>query len=176
MVAFHQVGQAQSPVCGRSSVAVSRQETFAAGGSWLSLRRTLGKEHLKRLDTWLSLIKDAASLEVVGEFLRQHEAASSAQSWQSMFDDRVLPALEAGLVQEADLWELLDETEEHGRQHVFLYQGNAEPVAHCLNEKRIRKWAETNDIPIDKRESRSCRSSQPSAVSGSEEEGQACRC
>lgn len=111
----------------------------------------LGKEQLKRLETWLSLIKEATSLEIVADFLKQKKAPSSAQSWKSMFEDRVIYALNEKLIEEEDLWELLDEAEENGHQHIFLYQGNAESVAHCLKEARIRKWAEEKGVSVDDR-------------------------
>lgn len=74
------------------------------------------------IDTVLDLIQTQGTLEQASNFLKEYNVASSASSWADMREKRLKPPLESGLIPEADLLRYLAEVEEHGDQHVLLFQ------------------------------------------------------
>lgn len=73
------------------------------------------------LELLFSLISQQGTLEQVSTFLKEKKLPSSGNSWKTMIDSRLRPASNDGRLTEADLVNLLRQTEEHGGQHVFLY-------------------------------------------------------
>jgi hypothetical protein len=73
------------------------------------------------LELLFSLISHQGTLEQVGTFLKERGLPSSGNSWQAMISTRLRPPANDGRLSEADLVDLLRQTEEHGGQHIFLY-------------------------------------------------------
>jgi hypothetical protein len=94
----------------------------------------------------LNLLKGAATLEIVREFLKQRGLTSTASSWDQMIEDRLVPHLEERTLAVEDLVSLLRDSEEHGRQHVFLYRITEGYEAPSLNERRLRAALEALDL------------------------------
>lgn len=72
------------------------------------------------LDTVLELIKRQATLRTFSAFLKESGLPSSG-SWSDLLD-RASSAARNGQLTQAALVEFLGESEEYGRQHVFLYR------------------------------------------------------
>lgn len=84
------------------------------------------------------LLKQTTSLAVLSEFLKSRGLHHSAGSWEVMRDKRILPAVEAGDLTNADLIEILSSSEECGGQHVFLYKCTVARAAELMDRKRIQ--------------------------------------
>lgn len=69
----------------------------------------------------LRLLAANSSLSVVRAFLKDRELPYSAPSWNDLAETRLRPALKSGHLSEGDLLRLLQDAEEFGRQHVFLF-------------------------------------------------------
>ena len=72
-------------------------------------------------DTLYVLIARQGTLEQVSSFLRDRNLPHSAGSWQTM-TDRLRRLREQDRLSDADLHEILRQTEEYGSQHVFLFE------------------------------------------------------
>lgn len=73
------------------------------------------------LELLFRLISQQGTLEQVSTFLRERKLPFSANSWQAMINSRLRPLSIDGRLAEADLIELLRQTEEHGGQHILHY-------------------------------------------------------
>lgn len=73
------------------------------------------------LELLFSLISKQGTLEQVSTFLREKRLPSSGNSWQAMINSRLRPFSTDSRLSEADLIDLLRQTEEHGGQHIFHY-------------------------------------------------------
>lgn len=76
---------------------------------------------LHRSNVLINLLEQSTSLAVVSAFLKGRGLHHSAGSWQAMRDLRLLKHLEAEAISNDDLENLVKQSEEYGRQHVFLY-------------------------------------------------------
>jgi len=90
----------------------------------------------------LKLMENATSLSVVGEFLKSKQVHHSAGSWQDLEEKRILPALRSGKISLEELNQLLGESEEFGRCHIFLFAASKADVARYLDPKQIAKTSE----------------------------------
>ncbi len=93
----------------------------------------------KERELLFKLLQENASLRQVSEFLRARNLPASAGSWDFMIDERLKPALEEEDLTQDDVVELLRVTEEHGRQHVFLYTCPASKAKELMQPDRVRK-------------------------------------
>lgn len=73
------------------------------------------------IDLLSKLISENTSLAVAREWLARNGLKHSASSWHEFREKRVLPALDKGAIKKADLLTLLQDAEESGRQHVFIF-------------------------------------------------------
>ncbi len=87
------------------------------------------------IQTILGLLRDYTTLPRVQRFLAERQLQRTAASWKELVDERISPALDKGSISRDDLLNLLRESEEHGQQHVFLYQTTK--AATLLNAARI---------------------------------------
>lgn len=71
--------------------------------------------------TLFKLIERQGTIEQVSSFLRKAGLPFSSGSWRDMIDRRLRPAVDKGLLNSAEVLDLLRQTEEYGAQHVFLY-------------------------------------------------------
>lgn len=68
----------------------------------------------------LKLLEQATSKDVVVEFLKSKKLHFSG-TWTEIFEKRIYPAVQDGVITVNELVELLSKAEETGRQHVFLF-------------------------------------------------------
>jgi hypothetical protein len=88
----------------------------------------------------LRLIRDQGTLEQASSILRARGLEYSGSNWDDMVDRRLLANLKDGKLTEQDLIAILAEVEEHGRQHVFLYElRRGQTVDDLFNEASLRR-------------------------------------
>jgi hypothetical protein len=88
------------------------------------------KPHPDELKLLFKLLQENATLGEVSHFLKGRGLHYSAGSWEYLFENRLATAVESGELAREDLIDLLRLTEEHGKQHVFLYKcSRAEALA-----------------------------------------------
>jgi hypothetical protein len=87
----------------------------------------------------INLIRDQGTLEQLSGILRARGLEHSSGNWTAMID-RLRANLKAKKLTPANLADFLAEVEEHGRQHVFLYEvGRGKSVADLFDEDDLRK-------------------------------------
>lgn len=74
------------------------------------------------LELLFNLISKQGTLEQVSVFLKEKKLPYSGNSWAAMIDSRLRPYAADGRITEAELVDLLRQTEEHGGQHIFFYR------------------------------------------------------
>ena len=87
------------------------------------------------------LLKNATSQAVVKEFLRTKGIPVSAQNWDDLYEKRIEPALKDKKLALKDLRDLLQQVEEFGKQHSFLFQCTEERAIGLLSPTRIASIA-----------------------------------
>lgn len=88
----------------------------------------------------INLIRDQGTLEQVSGLLRARGLEHSSGNWTSMIENRLRANLKAKRLTTADLAEFLAEVEEHGKQHVFLYElARGKSVADLFDAEALRK-------------------------------------
>lgn len=92
------------------------------------------------------LIKNGTTQAVIKDFLKQKGIAHSAANADDLYERRISPALDEGVVTIKDLRNLLRKVEECGRQHIFLYWCSPDRAAQLLSESRIQKIARENEL------------------------------
>jgi len=91
------------------------------------------------LDTVLDLIESQGTLEQASNFLREYDVPHSASTWTDMREKRLKPPITAGTIPEIDLLRYLAEVEEHGDQHVLLFQrAKKADNAFLFDEKQLQ--------------------------------------
>lgn len=75
----------------------------------------------------------------MGDLLRERDLPSSAGSWDDLLEKRILPALAKRAITVADLVQFLRESEEYGRQHIFLYKCPPARVEQLIDRDVVRK-------------------------------------
>lgn len=91
------------------------------------------------LSVAVRLLKKNSSIHAMSTFLKRRELVSSAGSWDALVDLRLKPALSRGELGRDDIVRLLRDSEEFGRQHVFLYRCPRAEAANLTNEPTIRR-------------------------------------
>lgn len=110
------------------------------------LEETLPTGTLERFRLVWDLLEKATSLVVVSECLKAKGAHHSAGSWNEMRDKRVLVALRSKKITLDDLAHLLNEAEEFGRSHTFLYQTTAAEAARLMDPARLKSVCDKNGL------------------------------
>jgi hypothetical protein len=77
-----------------------------------------------------------STLPAVEKFLSDKGLPSSAPSWPVVFE-RLVSLLTAGRLQRSDILRMLRDTEEYGRQHIFLCAGSKGTAMALLNESTL---------------------------------------
>lgn len=98
------------------------------------------------LHSLLQLLEEKGTLTEVSNFLKRRGLTHSASSWDQMRSERILPALQQGDITEQHLLSLLGELEEHGHQHIFLYEYRDDEVDSVFSEDEEET---INLIPAD---------------------------
>ena len=84
-----------------------------------------------------SLIHSNSSLANMQALLRDKGLPFSG-TWNDIFSKRIPTALEEKTLLEADLFEFLQDSEEHGAQHIFLFSTSASNLATLLSEEHLQ--------------------------------------
>lgn len=87
------------------------------------------------------LLKNATSQHIVKDFLRDKGIPVSAQNWDDLYERRIEPALAAKKIAVTDLRTLLQQVEEYGKQHTFLFSCDPARAAGLLSNTRITSIA-----------------------------------
>lgn len=95
----------------------------------------------KQAKTVFGLIREASSLEVVRDFLRDRNVPITAPNWDELYNQRVLPALESKKLTIDDLSVLLRQVEEYGKQHIFLFKCTPADAEKILKRTRVESAA-----------------------------------
>nr|WP_218182750.1 hypothetical protein [Pseudomonas gingeri] len=101
------------------------------------------------------LLKNATSQHIVKEFLRTKGIPVSAQNWDDLYEKRIEPALTSKKLELKDLRDLLQQVEEYGKQHTFLFQCTEDRAAGLMSPTRIASIAAAEGLsglfvkPID---------------------------
>ncbi|WP_306565209.1 hypothetical protein [Aquabacterium sp.] len=115
----------------------------------------LSQEDAQLAQVIFRLLKQATSQQVVRNFLKAHGLRTSAANWDDLFTRRIQPALEDETLTMQQLRTLLQEVEECGRQHTFLFQCPPTMAQTILSRRRVKVLSEENglsallDTPLD---------------------------
>lgn len=115
----------------------------------------LSDDETKLAKLLFGLLKNATSQHVVKEFLRAKDIPVTAQNWDDLYEKRIEPALAAKKISVSDLRALLQQVEEYGKQHTFLFSCTPERAQGLLSPKRIAAIAAEENLsdlfanPID---------------------------
>ena len=91
--------------------------------------------------TVFGLIREASSLEVVRDFLRDRKIPITAPNWDELYNQRIQPALESKKLNIEDLSLLLQQVEEYGKQHIFLFKCSQADADRILGRARVESAA-----------------------------------
>lgn len=92
------------------------------------------------------LLRQATNQQVVRDFLKTKNVPVSAANWDDLYEKRILPALQESKFTITDLRELLQQVEEFGRQHTFLFQCSPARAQALMSPVRISKIAEDEGL------------------------------
>lgn len=90
----------------------------------------------------IEILREVTSLEVVSNYLKAKGLKHSASSWDTLLNKRILPAIRSKALSIDDLINLLRDSEECGRQHIFLYQCSRSNAKSLINKNRVEVVAE----------------------------------
>lgn len=102
-----------------------------------------GNDNLGRI---VSAMDQVSTLNVAGQLLKEMNLPFSAAGWRALKDTRLETALQSKQLTEDRILEMLQEMEEHGRQHVLLFQ--AKPgitLTERLSPRRVRRALTEHD-------------------------------
>lgn len=106
----------------------------------------LSDDDKKLAETLFGLLKTATSQTVVKDFLRTKGIPISAQNWDDLYEKRIEPALAEKKISVKDLRELLQQVEEFGKQHTFLFKCSPDRAKGLLNPTRIAAIAQAEGL------------------------------
>lgn len=101
----------------------------------------LSAKDLLIAETIYRLIRSSTSMNVVKSFLKGKGLTFSAGSWDELFTDRIKPPLVSGQIKIDELRTLLQEVEECGRQHIFLFKGDPVRTLQMVNPQNVLRKA-----------------------------------
>lgn len=90
----------------------------------------------------IEILREVTSLEVVSNHLKAKGLKHSASSWDALLNKRILPAIRSNALSVEELLGLLRDSEECGRQHIFLYQCSKTFAKSLINGDRLESAAE----------------------------------
>lgn len=101
---------------------------------------------LERSNVLINLLEASTSLAVVSAFLKRRGLHYSAGSWEAMRNLRLLKHLENEAISNFDLESLVQEVEEYGRQHVFLYSCDSLAARAMLDRVTVGRELEARGL------------------------------
>lgn len=93
----------------------------------------------KELQLFKKLLKENCRLGDVSGTLKSLGMASSAGSWNELFEKRLEPAIKKGAIGREHLLRLVRDGEEYGTQHVFLYKTLPKNAESVINENYVER-------------------------------------
>jgi len=93
----------------------------------------------------VQLLEGAQAQESVRAFLKKKAIASSG-NWKELLDKRIIPAIQDSAISNSELLEVLASVEEHGRQHVFLFQCAPDVAAELMDRETIKRSLELKGL------------------------------
>lgn len=116
----------------------------------------LSQDQSSTVELILEELPAQTSMEVVRNFLKACEVESSAVSWEEIKEKRIRPALEDGRISYSEFLSFARDVEEHGTQHVFLYDvADKKKIQHLFDEEELKKrllrvpnWPALNKISV----------------------------
>lgn len=94
-------------------------------------------EQTNRAILIVKLLEKNTSQSVVQNFLKANGIPKSFKKWNTLYDERISEGLSSGKISLDSLHELLEDAEEHGKQHVFLYACDDSLAKKLIEPKRI---------------------------------------
>ncbi len=85
--------------------------------------------------TLLKLLQHATTKDKISDFLRGKDLAHSAPNWEFMISNRLSVYLEEGLITVEELINILNESEENGKQHIFFFKTDNEAYIDSLFDR-----------------------------------------
>lgn len=92
------------------------------------------------------ILQENATLVEASHFLKLRGLPSSAVSWEQLTKMRIEKALDEKKLSRSDLIELIRLTEEHGKQHIFLYRTGSGRARSLMERGRVGKILEQMGI------------------------------
>jgi len=113
---------------------------------------SVGSSIKETVESILKLLEQATSKDVIIEFLKSKKLHYSG-TWPEIFEKRVYPAVQDGVIKINELIDLLSKAEETGRQHVFLFNIPKETLltlskASLLAKTKAAGWNDLIESPI----------------------------
>ncbi len=107
----------------------------------MSSRRT-------KVRTIVKILREVTSLQVVSDFLKDKGLMHSASKWDDMLEKRIYPYVtgRSPKLTIQDLIQLLRDSEESGRQHVFLYKTSKEMATKLLDSAHLHSALDSMGI------------------------------
>lgn len=117
----------------------------------------MSAEQNRKIELIMKLLEQTSNKNAVVELLKSKKLSFSG-TWQELTEKRVTPAVQDNKLSISELTNLLATSEEHGRQHVFLYQLMPElvemltpevltPILHALGLDSLLKIPAVLDEP-----------------------------
>lgn len=103
-------------------------------------------ESIRRIFLLIKLLSQNTSQSVVKDYLKENGLPKSFKNWNTLYEDRIKEGLKLKKISEKSLHDLLEDAEEHGRQHIFLYKIDPALAKKLMDEQRIQNVAKDNGL------------------------------
>jgi hypothetical protein len=98
-------------------------------------------EDTKKALQIVKLLEHSTSQMIIQDYLHDNGLPKSFKNWMTLYDERIKPGLASGNISIDSLHELLEDVEEHGKQHVFLFKCDTDIAKKLIDIVRIEKIA-----------------------------------
>lgn len=93
-------------------------------------------DDLNKTKLIVELLRQTSTKEVVQEFLKSKNIPFSG-TWEELLDKRIIPSVSENKISNLELLEYLRIAEEHGKQHIFLYECAEDKAIALIDRKRM---------------------------------------
>lgn len=90
-------------------------------------------------DVLFKVLRETCTNSQLKHLLQSREVASAGRNWDELIEQSVKPALKSKVLTEQSLLELIQESEEHGNQHVYLYTIAKDKAKDVVSRTRVEK-------------------------------------
>src|SRR5450759_1977307 len=91
------------------------------------------------IELLLTLLRETCTVAQVKELLKGLDLRHGAATWDDLIDICVRPAIKDRKLTAQQLFDLLQDIEEHGNQHVFLYSISAAKAREIIDPGNVSK-------------------------------------